>query len=93
MVLHHLPAKEKKIKHLMLHRRSKISHFLYRCSHLWLLDLQVLPILNGEVDVLQHYVDTLLICPVEGQKPYHAVVIYLGNKAKYVYVGLKKIQQ
>jgi len=56
--------------------------FLY----LRLLDLQVFSVLYGEVDVLQHYVNTFFICAVKGQESYHTVVIYLDRQTE----GLSK---
>ena len=47
--------------------------------HLWLLNLQIFSILNGKVDVLQHYIDAFLVCAVKRQEPYHAVVINLES--------------
>lgn len=52
-----------------------------RGLHLWLLEVQVLSVLDGEVDVLQDDVDSLLICAVEGQEPHHAVVLDLDRTA------------
>lgn len=47
--------------------------------HLWLLEVEVLSILDGEVNVLQDDVDSLLICAVKGQEPHHAVVLNLDR--------------
>lgn len=49
------------------------------CPDLWLLQLQVFSVLDGEVDVLQHDVHALLICPVKGQEAHHAVVVDLDT--------------
>lgn len=47
--------------------------------HLWLLEVQVLSVLDGEVDVLQDDVESLLVRAVEGQEPDHAVVLDLDR--------------
>lgn len=49
--------------------------------HLHLLDLQVFSILDGEVDVLQHNVNTFLISAIKRQESHHAVVINLETEA------------
>ena len=57
--------------------------------HLWLLELQVFSVLYREVDVLQHYVNTFLVCAVKRQEPHHTVVINLDGQAETV--SLKNI--
>lgn len=54
--------------------------------HLWLLELQVLSILYGEVDVLQHYVNSFLVCAVKRQKSHHAVVVNLNPQTSNGFV-------
>lgn len=58
--------------------RDQVS---FQRAHLGLLEVQVLSVLDGEVDVLQDDVDSLLVCAVEGQEPHHAVVIDLDTTA------------
>lgn len=50
--------------------------------HLWLLELQVLSILYREVNVLQYYINTFLICAVKRQESHHTVVIDLGTQTE-----------
>ncbi len=50
--------------------------------HLWLLELQVLSILYREVNVLQYYVNTFLICAVKRQESHHTVVIDLDTQTE-----------
>lgn len=52
--------------------------------YLWLLKLQVLPELDGEVDVLQDDVDSFLVRAVKRQEPHHAVVIDLNPRQRHV---------
>lgn len=45
--------------------------------YLGLFKLQIFPILNGSIDVLQRYVDALVIGAIKRQEPNHAVVVDL----------------
>lgn len=56
-----------------------LRRFLRALLHLWLLEVQVLSVLDGEVDVLQDNIDSLLVRAVEGQEPHHAVVLDLDR--------------
>lgn len=61
------------------------THYITCCIfhlHLWFLEFQVLSILYGEVNMLQNYVYTFLICAVKRQKSNHAVVINLYTQTE-----------
>lgn len=51
-----------------------------KCTYLRLLELQVLAVLYGEVNVLENNVDAFFIGAVERQETHHAVVIDLTEK-------------
>lgn len=53
------------------------------CTNLGLFDLQVFPILYGEINVLQDDVDALLISAIKGQEANHTVVINLEETVPF----------
>lgn len=60
--------------------------------YLWLFKLEVLPVLNGAVDVLQDDVDAFIVGAVKRQEANHAVVVNLNRGEREIWIGQRELQ-
>ena len=79
--------------YLDTHTHTVTTQTSHKHTHPLFLGFQVLPILNGHVDLYQHIVDAVLIRRVQGQEPDQAVVVHLqwhtGGKGGSVFLWLQ----